>query len=132
MGFFSVECEFALTDPLNPDAICRAYSRRIGCMFVLLGGKIMSKISIAILFAAIGLISLGAYFDVPYVAGGSGLILVVGLCYAYVVAKREMARVADVIREEKQRLNTQSAKPAPRSPEPAGDKPLQTAQSQFV
>ena len=80
MGFFSVECEFALTDPLNPDAICRAYSRRIGCMFVLLGGKTMSKISIAILFAAIGLITLGTYFDVPYVAGGSGLLLVEGLC----------------------------------------------------
>ena len=132
MGFFSVECEFALTAPLNPDAICRAYSRRIGCMFVLLGGKTMSKISIAILFAAIGLITLGTYFDVPYVAGGSGFILVVGLCYAYVVAKREMERVADVIREEKQRLNTQSAKPAPQAPEPGGDKPRQTAQSQFV
>ena len=132
MGFLSVECEFVLTDPFNPDAICRAYSRRIGCMFVLLAAKTISKISIAILFVAIGLITLGAYFDVPYVASWSGLILVVGLCYPYVVAKREMARVADVIREEKQRLNTQSAKPAPRSPEPAGDKPLQTAQSQFV
>ena len=132
MGFFSVECEFALTDPLNPDAICRAYSRHIGCMFVLLGGKTMSKISIAILFAAIGLITLGTYFDVPYVAGGSGLILVVGLCYAYVVAKREMARVADLIREEKQRLNIHSATPVPRSPEPVCDKPSQAAQSQII
>ena len=132
MGFFSVECEFALTAPLNPDAICRAYSRRIGCMFVLLGGKTMSKISIAILFAAIGLITLGTYFDVPYVAGGSGLLLVVGLCYAYVVAKREMARVADVIREEKQRLNTHGAEPPPRSTEPVSNQPRQTAQSQLV
>ena len=132
MGFLSVECEFALTDPFNPDVICRAYSRRIGCMFVLLGGKTMSKISIAILFAAIGLITLGTYFDVPYVASGSGLILVVGLCYAYVVAKREMVRVADVIREGKRRLNTHGAKPPPRSTEPVSDQPRQTARSQFV
>ena len=92
----------------------------------------MSKISIAILFAAIGLTTLGTYVDVPYVAGGSGLTLVVGLCYAYVVTKREMARVADVIREEKQRLNTPSTKPAPHLQQPVTDEPGQTARSQFV
>ena len=52
--------------------------------------------------------------------------------WAYVVAKREMARVADVLREEKHRLSTHGAKPAERSTDPVGDKPRQTAQSQFV
>lgn len=60
----------------------------------------MSKISIAILFAAIGLITLGTYFQVPSGTSGGGLILVVALCYSFVVAKREMERLSHKLREE--------------------------------
>ena len=73
----------------------------------------MSKVSVGILFAAVGLITLGTYFNVPFVAGGSGVVLVVGLCYSYVVAKREMERVSEVLREEKEERNNAAAKTAP-------------------
>lgn len=50
----------------------------------------MSKVSIGILFAAIALIILAVAFNVTFVAGGSGVVLVVSLAYSYVVAKREV------------------------------------------
>ncbi|MEM7700452.1 MAG: hypothetical protein AAF251_00800 [Pseudomonadota bacterium] len=56
----------------------------------------MSKVSIGILFAAIALIAFAMLFDVMFVAGGSGVVLVVGLAYSYVVAKRESKESADV------------------------------------
>ena len=50
----------------------------------------MSKISLGILVAAVLLIVLGVMFDVAFVQGGSGVVLIVGLGYSYVVAKREV------------------------------------------
>ena len=40
--------------------------------------------------AAAALIVLAVFFDVPFVRNGSGVILLVGLGYAYTVAKREV------------------------------------------
>lgn len=50
----------------------------------------MSKVSIGILLAAIALIIVAMFFNASFVAGGSGVVLVVGLVYSYVVAKREV------------------------------------------
>jgi len=49
----------------------------------------MSKVTVGILFVAIGLILLATYFKVLFVAGGSAIVLVVALAYSYVVAKRD-------------------------------------------
>lgn len=49
----------------------------------------MSKNLVAILFAAVLLIVLATVYNSTFVAGGSGIVLVVTLGYAYVVSKRE-------------------------------------------
>ena len=51
----------------------------------------MSKVTLGILFAAIGLAIVATYFELAVVSGGSGVVLVVGLIYAFVVTKREIA-----------------------------------------
>lgn len=50
----------------------------------------MSKVSLGALLAAVALVVLAVVFDVPFMRGGSGVILLVGLIYAYTVAKREV------------------------------------------
>ena len=50
----------------------------------------MSKLSLSIFMAAVVLIVLAVFFDLPFVRNGSGVILLVGLGYAYTVAKREV------------------------------------------
>ncbi|TWJ09138.1 hypothetical protein [Altererythrobacter ishigakiensis] len=50
----------------------------------------MSKLSLSIFIAAVVLIVLAVFFDLPFVRNGSGVILLVGLGYAYTVAKREV------------------------------------------
>ena len=51
----------------------------------------MSKVSLFVLFGTIAMIIVAVVFDLSFVAGGSGVILIVGLGYSYVVAKREVA-----------------------------------------
>lgn len=60
----------------------------------------MSNISIGILFAAIGLIIVAVALDVWFVANGSGVVLVAGLVYAYIVAKREAALISYAVHEQ--------------------------------
>ncbi|MEL7317461.1 MAG: hypothetical protein AAFN04_02345 [Pseudomonadota bacterium] len=57
----------------------------------------MSKVTLGILFCAIALIALAMLFDVLFVAGGSGVVLVVALAYSYVVAKRETEEPIDTV-----------------------------------
>ncbi|NQX94966.1 MAG: hypothetical protein HRT64_08630 [Erythrobacter sp.] len=52
----------------------------------------MSKFTLGILLAAAVLIVLATYFNVLFVAGGSGVVMVVALAYSYVVARREVAK----------------------------------------
>lgn len=52
----------------------------------------MSKRMQAILISAVLLIVLAVLFNSAFVAGGSGLVLLVGVIYAYVVTKRELGR----------------------------------------
>ncbi|MEP5937931.1 MAG: hypothetical protein ABJ239_06355 [Erythrobacter sp.] len=52
----------------------------------------MSKTILGILVAAIALIIFAALFNSTFVASGSAVVLLVGLGYAYVVSKREIAR----------------------------------------
>lgn len=52
----------------------------------------MSKMIQGILIAAVMLIVFAVIFDSAFVVGGSGVVLLVGLGYAYVVSKREIAR----------------------------------------
>ena len=60
----------------------------------------MSKVSLALLFAAIILIIVATYFDVAYLGGGPGILLVAGLSYSYVVAKRQAALMTYVLSEK--------------------------------
>ncbi|MFN2100061.1 hypothetical protein [Altererythrobacter sp. MF3-039] len=52
----------------------------------------MSKITLFILIATVVLIIAAVLTDSAFVAGGSGVVLLVGLAYAYVVSKREAER----------------------------------------
>ena len=49
----------------------------------------MSKVSLTLLLTAVALIVVAQFFELPFVSGGSGVLLVVALGYAFVVAKRE-------------------------------------------
>jgi len=52
----------------------------------------MSKLVQGILIAAVLLIVISTIFNSLLVAGGSGLVLLVGLAYAYVVSTRDLIR----------------------------------------
>jgi hypothetical protein len=52
----------------------------------------MSKTIQATLVFAVMLIIIAVIADSNFVAGGSGVVLMVGLIYSYVVAKRDEAR----------------------------------------
>lgn len=52
-------------------------------------GASMSKTILATLLAAVFLIVIATIFQSTFVAGSTGLVLMVGLIYSYVVAKRE-------------------------------------------
>ena len=52
----------------------------------------MSKTIQGTLVAAVMLILAATLFNSTFVAGGSGIVLIVALTYAYVVSKREVER----------------------------------------
>jgi hypothetical protein len=52
----------------------------------------MSKITLGILIAAVSLIVLAVMSNASFVAGGSGVVFLVGLTYAYIVTQREIER----------------------------------------
>lgn len=54
----------------------------------------MSKTSVGLLIAAVLLIAAAVLFEVPFMEGGAGLILLVALGYAYVVTERESKAAA--------------------------------------
>lgn len=49
----------------------------------------MSKVTLALLMAAVAMIVAAVFFDVSWISSGSGILLMVALGYAYVVTKRE-------------------------------------------
>lgn len=52
----------------------------------------MSKTTLYLFLAAVVLQVLAVFFQVPFAAGGAGVVMLVGLIYAYVVTKREEER----------------------------------------
>lgn len=52
----------------------------------------MSKTIQSTLIAAVLLIVIATIFNSTFVAGGSGVVLIVGLAYAFVVSKRDLDR----------------------------------------
>lgn len=56
------------------------------------GHALMSKTIQITLVAAVLLIVIATMFNSVFVASGSGLVLLVGLAYAFVVSKRELER----------------------------------------
>ena len=54
----------------------------------------MSKLSLGLLVTAVAAIVLAVILDLPFMRSGSGVILLVGIGYAYVVAKREVELLA--------------------------------------
>ncbi len=82
----------------------------------------MSRITIGVLFATIGLIIIATYFDLPYFGDGAGVVLVAGLCLAVVLARREASLMTYVLSESQiVSDDDEGAKPAvPQGmPEPA-------------
>ncbi len=73
----------------------------------------MSRVTIGILFAVIGLIIVATYLDLPYFGDGAGVLLVAGLCYSFVVAKREAALLTYVLTEDQIVEEPQARAPAP-------------------
>lgn len=67
----------------------------------------MSKVTIGILLAAVVLIVVAVFFEVSFVAGGSGVVLVVALGYSYVVAKREVELLSYAINERESQSGNQ-------------------------
>ena len=59
----------------------------------------MSKVTLALLMAAAALIVAGVFFEISWISSGSGVLLLVGLGYAYVVAKREAELLYAAIRD---------------------------------
>ena len=85
----------------------------------------MSKISIGLLFTAIGLVLLATYFDVAFLGGGAGVVLVCGLVYAFVVAKRQAELMVLVL---DQRFEEKPAEPVKKpAPVPVGMQALEEA-----
>lgn len=59
----------------------------------------MSKTSMALLAIAAALVTLATYLELPFAAGGSGVLLLVALGYAYVVAKRDVTLLSYAMKE---------------------------------
>ncbi|GGC34596.1 hypothetical protein GCM10011371_22390 [Novosphingobium marinum] len=55
----------------------------------------MSKTTQGIFLVAVLLLVLAAMFETPLAAGGGAVLMMVGLIYAYVVAKREAERAGE-------------------------------------
>jgi uncharacterized membrane protein len=77
----------------------------------------VSRINLGILLAAISLIILGVFLDIAIFRNGSGVIFVVGLVYAYVVAKREAALMSHAL---DQRAAEQESKQSGPPAQPTG------------
>lgn len=75
----------------------------------------MSKIAIGLLFTAITLILFATYHDFAYMGRGGGFMLVIGLCYSYVVASRQAALYSLSREEQEAERGKQWAKPAPQA-----------------
>lgn len=52
----------------------------------------MSKTTLYLFLVAVVLQVMAVFFQVPYAAGGAGVVMLVGLIYAYVVTRREEER----------------------------------------
>ncbi len=55
-------------------------------------GLVMSKTTLGIFIAAIVLIIAATAMQATFVAGGAGVVLMVGLIYSYVIAQRDQER----------------------------------------
>lgn len=78
----------------------------------------MSRVTLAILFTAIGLVVLGTLAGLPTFSGGTGVLIVAGLVYAFHVAQREvllLTRSMEVRDDER----ASKAAPPPRVPKEA-------------
>lgn len=73
----------------------------------------MSKIAIGLLFTAITLILFATYYDVAYMGRGGGFMLIIGLCYSYVVASRQAALLLLSREEQEAERRKAWSKPAP-------------------
>lgn len=73
----------------------------------------MSKVSLGIVMAAATLIVLAQYFELSFVSGGSGVVFVVALGYAYVVAKREAQLLMTAIRVQEENRFRDPNQPVP-------------------
>ena len=78
----------------------------------------MSKVTLGILLTAIALVVLGTLAELPTFSGGSGVLIVASLVYAFHVAKREvllLTRSMEIRDDER----AAKAAPPPRVPKEA-------------
>lgn len=69
----------------------------------------MSKISQTILCIVIGAIIVGMYLEVPWLSNGVGALLVFGLVYSFVVAKREAGLMSLALNQRGEASDTRFA-----------------------
>ena len=60
----------------------------------------MSRLTIGILFAVIGLVVAASLWDFAHFGGGAGVLIVAALCYSFVVAKRDLNSAIYVLSED--------------------------------
>ena len=60
----------------------------------------MTRLSVATLLASVAMIVAAAWFELSFATGASGVLLIVGLSYSYVVATRE-AKLLSYAMEER-------------------------------
>jgi len=59
----------------------------------------MSRLTILLLLTAMGLVTIATYYELPFAAGGSGVLFAVALGYAFVVAKRDTKLLTYALQE---------------------------------
>ena len=59
----------------------------------------MSNLNLTLLLAAVALVLVAVLLELPIVSGGSGLVYIVALIYAYTVAKREAGLLTYAVRQ---------------------------------
>jgi hypothetical protein len=76
----------------------------------------MTKLNVGILMAAVAMIVAATYFELSFATGVSGVLLIVGLGYSYVVATRE-ARLLSYALEEREVEGFAGLRNVPERPE---------------
>lgn len=60
----------------------------------------MPKITLAVMVAVVAYIIVATWMGLSFMAGGSGVLFIIGIGYSYVVAQRERALISEALHEK--------------------------------